>query len=116
MRAGGGRAAAEVVHVGMDARTGGASPPGIAPGGSLLLVPGRRLLPLDLGGEAGAVRAGEGVGLEPGDVDDGLLRVQRVEPPEAPLGAEVRRPASGLVMSYSSFQAQPSSDHHSRRS
>ena len=38
--------------------------------------------------------AGEGVGLEPGDVDDGLLRVQRVEPPEAPLGAQVRRPPS----------------------
>ena len=30
--------------------------------------PGRRLLPLRLGGEARTVRAGEGVGLEPGDV------------------------------------------------
>src|SRR4051794_41757914 len=32
------------------------------------LIPGRRLLPLRFGGEPSPARAGEGVGLEPGDV------------------------------------------------
>src|SRR5205823_7126920 len=44
------------------------------------------------GGETGAARASEGVGLEPGDVDDGLMRVQWLELPEAPLRCAVRRP------------------------
>ena len=56
--------------------------------GALELVPGRRLLPLDLGRQARVVRAGEGVGLEPADVDDGGVR--------APASA-----ASWWVMSYS---------------
>src|SRR4051794_14758615 len=39
--------------------------------------PGRRLLPLGLGGEPGSARAGEGVGLEPGHVARGRIRVPR---------------------------------------
>src|SRR3954449_1821601 len=53
------------------------------------LVPGRCLLPLRLRREARAVCAGEGIGLEPGHVDDGLVGVQRrpsVDPPLAPSG------------------------------
>src|SRR5205807_1245539 len=56
-------------------------------------VPGGRLLPLDLGGETAGVRSSEGVGLEPGDVDDGPIRMEWLEPGEAPLESEVRRPA-----------------------
>src|SRR4051812_44539759 len=43
--------------------------------GVLELAPGRRLLPFDLRRQARTMRAGEGVGLEPGDVDDGCVRV-----------------------------------------
>ena len=39
------------------------------------------------------MRAGEGVGLEPGDVDDRPVRVEWLEPGQAPLGAKVGRPA-----------------------
>src|SRR5919112_5156325 len=53
-----------------------------------LLVPGRRLLPLGFGGETSAVRAGEGVGLEPGDVAGGRL-------PGAP---PPRRGGGGVVL------------------
>src|SRR5687767_12435294 len=42
-----------------------------------LLGPGRRPLPLRFGGKAGAVRSGEGVGLEPGDVKDGPVAILR---------------------------------------
>ena len=38
------------------------------------------------------MRAGEGVGLEPGDVDDGPIRRERLARSQTPLGAEVRRP------------------------
>src|SRR5450755_1784418 len=58
-----------------------------------LLIPGRRLLPLRFSGEASTVRAGEGVGLEPGDVDDRSVRMQWLKPREAPLRPEVGRPA-----------------------
>jgi len=66
-------AAAELINVGVDARCGRFVTPWVGKGPTLLLVPGRRLLPLGLGGEADAVRTGEGVGLEPGDVDDGRV-------------------------------------------
>src|SRR3954447_18880170 len=49
-----------------------------------LLGPGRRLLPLRFGGEARAVRSGEGVSLEPGDVQHGPVIV---------VGRSARRPA-----------------------
>src|ERR1700683_1788551 len=39
------------------------------------LLPGRRHLPLGLGGQPRTAAAGEGVGLEPGDVTDGGLQV-----------------------------------------
>src|SRR5260221_8872049 len=42
-----------------------------------LLVPGRRPLPLDLGRKAGSLAAGEGVGLEPGDVLDRRVEIGR---------------------------------------
>src|SRR5204862_2237985 len=42
---------------------------------ALQLPRGRRLLPFELGGQSRTVRAGEGVRLEPGDVDDGRVRV-----------------------------------------
>ena len=38
------------------------------------------------------MRTGEGVGLEPGDVDDWSAGVKRLELAQAPLGAQVRRP------------------------
>src|SRR5947209_4604068 len=69
-------------------------PPGIASRLVRVLILGRRLLPLDLGGEPKPVSAGEGVGLEPGDVDDGTMRVEWLQRSEAPLRGEVRRPAS----------------------
>ena len=58
------------------------------------------------------MRAGEGVGLEPGDVGDGPVRVQArgpctVRSTHAPSGR--RAQCRGCVMSYSSFHAQPSS-------
>src|SRR4051812_32890772 len=40
--------------------------------------PGRRLLPLRLGGEPRSARAGEGVGLEPGDVAHRSVRMPRL--------------------------------------
>ena len=40
------------------------------------------------------MRAGEGVGLEPGHVDDGPMWVERHERSQAPLGGEVRRPSA----------------------
>src|SRR5207244_2136874 len=95
-RIGAGRSGAtsQLVHVGMDARNREFVPPRVVMGQVPLLVPGRRLLPLGLGGEAGVVRTGEGVGLEPGDVDDGPVEVERFEPAEAPLRSVVRRPGS----------------------
>ena len=92
MRAGRVGAAAEVVHVCMDAGRRRFVPPGVDQSSSVVLIPGRRLLPLDLGGEAGSVPAGEGVGLEPRDVDDGPMRVERLELTQSPLRAEVRGP------------------------
>ena len=80
--------------------------PARCPGGPL--VPGRRLLPLGLSRKPGPARAGEGVGLEPGDVDDRSVRVPRLcvrtvarcrTPPSTPSprrattrGARSRRP------------------------
>src|SRR5205807_9682927 len=58
------RAATELVDVGVCAGDRRIAPPRKRACHSFLPVPGRRLLPLDLGGEACAVRASEGVGLE----------------------------------------------------
>src|SRR5438105_4328974 len=92
MRAGGMRAAAELVDVGVHAGDGRFVAPRVGEGPTLLLVPGRRLLPLGLGGEPDTVRTGEGVGLEPGDVDHGPVRREWLARSQTPLGAEVRRP------------------------
>src|SRR5207253_411230 len=88
--AGGGRPTAELVHVGVDAGDERLAAPRIPSCESSLLIPGRRLLPFDLGGKADTVCAGEGVGLEPGDVDDGAVRVEWHERAQAPLGGVVR--------------------------
>ena len=80
------------VQVGVDTGERRLLTPRVQPSPVLLLIPGRRLLPLPLVGEPGTVRAGEGVGLEPGDVDDGLERIDPFEPSQAPLRAPVRRP------------------------
>src|SRR3954467_7429833 len=56
---------------------------------ALDLVPGRRLLPLGLGRQARAGPAGEGVGLEPGDVDDRRVRIP---------GADRRRTVADVVL------------------
>ena len=61
--------------------------------GARPLIPGRRLLPLGLGRQAGAVRAGEGVGLEPGDVDHGPAGCERRQRPSRHSAAQVRGPA-----------------------
>jgi hypothetical protein len=75
-----------LIEVGVARRTAG--------GGPRPLVPGRRLLPLELVG-AGAVRAGEGVGLEPGNVG------RRACPGRAathwPIRHSCRRPTSAGV-------------------
>src|SRR4051794_11710134 len=44
-------------------------------GAAVFLGRGRRPLPLELGGQAGPLAAGEGVGLEPGDVHHGRVVV-----------------------------------------
>ena len=54
------------------------------------LGPGRRLLPLGLGREPGSVGSGEGVGLEPGEVDHRLVGMQGRPAVDAPLPPSVR--------------------------
>ena len=90
--------------------------PRAAAASSRLLVPGRRLLPLGLGREARAVRAGEGVGLEPGDVDDRPVRVERLA--AAPCATRARRPSSRRGARCRTPPSRPSASsvHHSRRS
>src|SRR5437763_5592502 len=86
------RTPSQLVHVCMDAGHRGLLPPRIAPGDGSPLVPGRRLLPLDFGREPQSVAADEGVGLEPGDVDDGSVKVKRGDSSEPPLAGVIRRP------------------------
>ncbi len=84
-----------LVEVGVASRHGRLIAPRIPPSGLRRLIPARRLLPLELGGQPGAVRASKGVGLEPGDVNHRPIGVQRLELPEPPFAGEVHRPASG---------------------
>src|ERR1019366_1638770 len=57
------------------------------------LVPGRRFFPLGFSRKAQSVRSGEGVGLEPGDVDDRPVRMEWLQSRQTPLALQVRRPA-----------------------
>src|SRR6188472_4433376 len=65
-------------EAGVAVEPGGGPLPDLPDALEVPLDPGRRLLPLGLGGEPGAARAGEGVGLEPGDVAHRSVRMPRL--------------------------------------
>ena len=65
--------------------------PRIGPRRLRVLVPTRRLLPLELSREADAVGTRERIGLIPGDVDYRTVRVERLDASEPGLGRVVGR-------------------------
>src|SRR4051794_765594 len=65
-------------EAGVPVEPGGGPLPDLSDALEVPLGPGRRLLPLGFCGEPCSVRAGEGVGLEPGDVAHRSVRMPRL--------------------------------------